>query len=623
MSSICKIYSILFMLIILLLSQKTMGQVYLNGRLPVRIDVFSYEGGGDWGFRSMVPGFDVSFTYKGHRIQIASGKVSEKRFSRKEYPIPSDFQLTDNEVLLDGFPASNYMDYIDYLSSIGGQIDAVVHNVDRGDEAALNKVLKDIDQKKVEIKSKATRFQVSTKFSNRENANSYLERLDSQREYFVRELERLKVEQRKTTIIVGGNSSKNEKKKTSSQSDNAKEKNATSNKSSDKKTSDEDFWGNNTTKTDQESKGASKTDRVLYDKDESFVADSKFKNNLSGVKEGEYFEDGSGNYYKKERGGARKVNREIFEKHEADKIYAQMEQREVDRQQRDAEFKQNWDNISTSFYMMSNAQQGLRDASDLSGHFETIEELNTAFYEKMGEISRMSTQMQQSSTQGIQAYTSELSSASSGYDYSGAVSVLGAVASSIAANNAEKEAREELRRQREEQEAAIHKRQLDALVSIRSEIGKIYTQGGMPLSSHKINVPVLYVFAYGSNKNDWNKNQNVALKVSNVIPVYQYSDGTYPYTSNVKNTFENAGINNPVVIGYFTQKNEAEKYRNSLLEVAPNAKFAITEIAVKVKEKQLDSISNSDVDFWGMGVKDNKTDNKKTEKKKEDDFWNK
>lgn len=112
-------------------------------------------------------------------------------------------------------------------------------------------------------------------------------------------------------------------------------------------------------------------------------------------------------------------------------------------------------------------------------------------------------------------------------------------------------------------------------------------------------------------KNDWNKNQNVVLKVSNVISVYQYSDGTYPYTSNVKNTFENAGINNPVVIGYFTQKVEAEKYRNSLLEVAPNAKFTITEIAVKVKEKQLDSNSNSDVDFWGMGVKDNTTDSKK------------
>jgi len=194
-----------------------------------------------------------------------------------------------------------------------------------------------------------------------------------------------------------------------------------------------------------------------------------------------------------------------------------------------------------------------------------------------------------------------------------------------------------------EEEARIKKEKLDALITIRTEIGKVYTEGGMPLSSHKITAPVLYVFAYNTNKADWDKNQSVAMSISNVISVYRYSDGTYPYTSNVKQTFENAGINSPVLMGYFTNKTEAENYRNSLLDVAPNAKFAVKEVEVKVKEqksgtttntsetdfwgtktntKKQENIQNTETDFWGTATKNKKTESKK-ETKKEDDFWSK
>ncbi|MGA9211284.1 hypothetical protein [Kaistella sp.] len=401
---------------------------------------------------------------------------------------------------------------------------------------------------------------------------------------------------------------------------------STTNTNSTKSTSTDDFWSDNNNKSGQKSTSTTKADKGggLYEKDVDFIANSKFKNNLNGVKDGEYFTDDTGNYYKKELGGARKVDRNTYERQAANKIYAQMEHRETERKQRDADFKQNLNNVSNSFYVMSGVRQGMRDASSLDSNFETIQELNAAFSQKMREISQMSIQLQQASTQGIQAYSSALSSANpSGYDYSGTVSALGAIGSAIAANNEAKKAREELKRQREEQEAAINKRQLDVLVAIRNEIGKIYIEGGMPLSTHKITAPVLYVFAYNSNKNDWNKNQSVPMSISNVISIYRYSDGTYPYTSNVKRTFESAGIGNPVLMGYFTQKNEAEKYRNSLVELAPNAKFVLKEVEVKVKEQNSNSQSttSSDVDFWGTKTADSKTKNNTDNNPSETDFW--
>src|SRR5690606_23941163 len=117
----------------------------------------------------------------------------------------------------------------------------------------------------------------------------------------------------------------------------------------------------------------------------------------------------------------------------ANKIYKQMERQEAERQQREAEFQQNWENVSTSFYAMSATKEDMRNATDLSGHFESIEALNAAFAKKMREISSLGNQLQQSSTQAAQAYAQAIGTGSNGYDYSGMTSAIGGVAAAIAA----------------------------------------------------------------------------------------------------------------------------------------------------------------------------------------------
>lgn len=390
-----------------------------------------------------------------------------------------------------------------------------------------------------------------------------------------------------------------------------------------KNTAKDDFWGDGSSSSQQSSSSkVNKNKQEPVEYDTSFVSNTKFKNNLNDVADGDYFTDGSGGYYKKERGGARKVDKELYERATANKIYAQMERQEAERKQRDVEFKQDWDRLSSSFYSMSSAKAGLNEASSLGSDFESVEQLNAVFAQKMQEIRTMSTQMQVAATQTNQAYTSLLSSSSSGYDYSAYTDAIGGIAAAISAGNAESDARAELQRQRQEEEARIKARQLDALVGIRTEISKVFTAGGMPLSSHKITAPVLYVFAYGSDKTNWNKNQTVSMQISNVIPIYRYSDGSYPYTSHVNRTFENAGITNPILMGYFTDKTEAENYRLSLVGLAPNAKFDIKEVEVKVKEQKSNTTANaSETDFWGTTTSKTQKTQSKEVSKKADDFW--
>lgn len=106
----------------------------------------------------------------------------------------------------------------------------------------------------------------------------------------------------------------------------------------------------------------------------------------------------------------------------------------------------------------------------------------------------------------------------------------------------------------------------------------------------------------------------IPFYISNVIPVYRYSDGTYPYTVNVKQTFEKEGMKNPTIIGYFTDKVEAEKYRRSMLDVTPNAKFDVKAINVEVKEKRAER-KEVQLDFWGMPEETEEAD------EIELDFW--
>jgi len=327
-------------------------------------------------------------------------------------------------------------------------------------------------------------------------------------------------------------------------------------------------------------------------------------------------------------GEARKVDNYSSERAKANKITADFERREAEQLHMESAATQAIASTFTSFYATRAAGQNLQDASKLEGHFDNIEDLNRAFSQKLSEVSEMGSELRSTSIQSAQNQANSLAAANttstSNYTaYGQALGALGGIAAGISADKAEQRARDELRKERDAQEKIIKARQLEALLSIREEIGKMFPEGGMPLSSHKINEPVLYLFAYYSNKSEWGENKTINMAISNVIPIYRYSDGTYPYISNVKRTFESGGISNPTIVGYFTDRNMAEKYLQSLKEVAEQGRFLLSNIEIKVKEKETEKAVSASEDFWGNEVKSNPNNKKKTTPtKNNDNFWN-
>lgn len=95
---------------------------------------------------------------------------------------------------------------------------------------------------------------------------------------------------------------------------------AVGNKSSTSKTTTDDFWSNN---GNQNTAGVNPRSSENSDtSDENFVSNSQFSNNLTGVKEGNYFKDDKGQHYLRTAHGARIVDKYTYEQAQADKITA-------------------------------------------------------------------------------------------------------------------------------------------------------------------------------------------------------------------------------------------------------------------------------------------------------------
>lgn len=351
-----------------------------------------------------------------------------------------------------------------------------------------------------------------------------------------------------------------------------------------------------------------------------FVSSNKFQGNLSTLKEGEYFKNDKGEYFQKVANGAKKVDQYTYDSKMAADITAGFEKRAAERKYMEQMTSNAIKTTFSSFYSMNAAGQNLKNASQLEGNFDNVEDLNRAFSAQLSEVTRAAEEFKASKIQGAQAIATANASSSSSYNaYGEALGAFAGIVGGIAADREEKKAREELRAQRDAQERAIKARELQALTNVRNEVGKMFPEGGMPLSNHKLDEPVLYLFAYSSNKNDWTKDMTVPIKISNVIPVYRYTDGTYPYLSNVKRTFENGGITAPVIVGYFTNRQMAEKYQQSLIGIADQARFTVQLANIKVKEKELPGKDADKTDFWGDESKKEK--GVKKNQQKENDFW--
>lgn len=266
-----------------------------------------------------------------------------------------------------------------------------------------------------------------------------------------------------------------------------------------------------------------------------------------------------------------------------------------------------------------NGKENLAALSSLNGSYNSVQELEAAFQQQSSSI--------RSEVQNLeQARNAKLSNAVNG-NFNGnnteraigqSMQLIGSIINSSKAAKEEREAREALRAERERQLAAIAAAKIKARIGMRNQLLRSFPNGGTPLTSHKVTLPEVYMFAYVTDMAAFDKEQSV-VAVSNVFPVQQYSDGTFPYKTSVISKLKGYAPGEVMLVGYYGEKDKAEQMRKAFVNLAAQSELTVKTFALKAPPGSSSVVSGASGDFWETGKKDS-TGAKKTAVKT--DFWN-
>lgn len=293
----------------------------------------------------------------------------------------------------------------------------------------------------------------------------------------------------------------------------------------------------------------------------------------------------------------------------------------------------------TSFYtaqQAAGARASIKQNSILSGNFESIEEVEAAFQQQIRAIENDIATLEEANRKQINmAYNAAFSGASSTTQaYGFAAAGIGSLLSKAAAEKKKKQAEAELAASKQAQLVKIEQKKAEMRKQLRLALLDEFSDGGVPLSSHKVSGHELYFFVYAYDTSTL-MNKEAAIMVSNIFPLGRYSDGTWPFKNSILNEAKSSkelqatGNKAPLtMVGYYTTQQLAEQTRESFLRLAAASQLEIKPFTYKGKPSKSGAAAetaesdDAGVDFWGNPVKKNGA--KKEEPAKSDsgvDFW--
>ena len=316
----------------------------------------------------------------------------------------------------------------------------------------------------------------------------------------------------------------------------------------------------------------------------------------------------------------------------AEQVRAQINQRFADYQAQNEAINRNieqkFEVMRQNYYhaeAIRTGKQNLAGLSRLDGNYNSVAELESEFNQKFYSIQTEVNNMQYArNAQLSNAVGATFNGNSTEQAIGQGIQLVGGLINSAQAKKEAQAAEAALKAERERQLAAIAAAKRKAMLELRNKLVTSFPQGGTPITSHKITQPEVYIFAYITNKAAFN-NDKATVSVSNVFPVEQYSDGTYPYKTTVLSKLKGYAPGEVTLVGYYTGKEMAEQMRTSFINLASKSNLAVKAFGVKgTGTSSVTGTIAQPADFWETGKKatvgDKSAAPASTEKKS--DFWN-
>lgn len=265
-----------------------------------------------------------------------------------------------------------------------------------------------------------------------------------------------------------------------------------------------------------------------------------------------------------------------------------------------------------------NGKQNLAALSSLGGNYNSVTELENEFNQKYYSIrSEVSNLESARNAKLANAVAGNFNGSTTEQAVGQGVQLIGGILNSAKADKERKEAEAALKAERARQIAAIAAAKQKARLELRTKLLRSFPDGGTPLTAHKVTAKEIYMFGYITDKSTF-QNETGSVAISNVFPVAQYSDGTFPFKTTVANKLKGYAPGDVVLIGYYADKDSAEQMRNSFINLAAKSELTVKQFVIKTLPSG-NATPGANNDFWETGKKAGTTVPKPDKKA---DFWN-
>lgn len=273
-----------------------------------------------------------------------------------------------------------------------------------------------------------------------------------------------------------------------------------------------------------------------------------------------------------------------------------------------------------SYYQLQqagNSYQNMRELSSLNGRYASVDDLERDFRRQSSMIRQEANNFAQAKSAASSSYVDLQTNTAQEKAYGEVLKSFGNIIVQGQANRAEKEAREDLMRQKELIQKQIEAENKRSKALLRNKLSETFIAGGPPLTAHKVQEPVVYMFAYITDKSTF-EDEKAQVWLSEVFPVLKFSDQSFPFRNTLINRLKGFGKGEVTLVGFYTEEKAALDMHQSFAKLAPVSEFTVLPFKTGIK-KTKGTTNNSTTDFW-----ENKksASNPKATTVSQSNFWN-
>ncbi|MES2650990.1 MAG: hypothetical protein V4663_04585 [Bacteroidota bacterium] len=265
------------------------------------------------------------------------------------------------------------------------------------------------------------------------------------------------------------------------------------------------------------------------------------------------------------------------------------------------------------------SRDNLNESTSLKQTYATVESLMQDFNLKMSQIKNQVNTLTENNKAEFNSRVDNSFNGPKDAGINAGLKIIGGIVNDAKEKKEREYYKEKLEKEKNEKLKEIETTKRRMLTNVRQQLFSEFKEGKLPLSSSNINAATVYFFFYAYDPARLSY-EAPTLYVSNVFPISQYSDGTWPFKANILSEITGISPYEERLNGYYMSEEEGKALMTGMVDIFKQTGGNVESVAYKGKSAT--SSGKSSEDFWGKEKKATKPTDVKTTPVKKENFWN-